>query len=627
MLKRRVILLLLSLQAAVSYSQSPDKANVDSSFHINRGVNLLYYVDNSFNSNQFLIPFIETELKQMGDKYDKQRRKLFSSVDGINYYVSADSASNKVALFFDMFRKVDPKFNERIEARDSSIFNRIKKAQFFLKININAFNNLLEYQFVLVKIEVGAGNDDNFFQLSNYRTASTFIDPNSQDYKTKLRNCLHQLIAETNEQPIPVVYHDNEIINDDATVYTAPGLFTLQADATDSDSDPEQLRYKWTISHLKDGRSWSDVLSVENRKLQVNITDTGTFFIDLLVSDGVNFIPRSYWVISKPPPSLSISASDKAPLFYNGTLFLYSFHRKFKDNDFSSLFRKVKEVTAPVYDNQNWTLLKSKLQVNSTVWDSRRISFYQIRFDKIADSIVNYREIPSGMSLFRFQPSPFSPKDLLGPFYFDVLMNVKPEENIVAPSTHYFKATVDDNGVKSSYNFNIQIAKISRFSPYAHLSEILYYIHGSKITFTQVGLGLEYLVSEELSVNGAVGTSTSKSFRSPVEPFYRIGGSLNLYDYRSIVTLRFSAVGLYKQTHTYDPPVFDSNSQKNIIKSYYNGYKLRVGFGGELNMGFTNSEYHAISISEFLTYYPKGYSLNSFIETGIILKFLFKNSR
>ncbi len=117
--------------------------------------------------------------------------------------------------------------------------------QFFLTININPFNNLIEYQFILYKIDTAGENVIHYMKLQNYRATSVFIDPTNQDYKAKIKTALRQVITEANEPPVSFVTFHNKRVSD--TIFAEQGHINLIADAIDDDSSPDQLTYKWEI--------------------------------------------------------------------------------------------------------------------------------------------------------------------------------------------------------------------------------------------------------------------------------------------------------------------------------------------------------------------------------------------
>ncbi len=92
---RFFLVILTCAISKVSISQNLQKNKETSVFVINVGDKLLYYVNNlASNNNEFLIPFIESELKSMVHKDDLSSDTLFQSVQGLNFYLAGLETNN-----------------------------------------------------------------------------------------------------------------------------------------------------------------------------------------------------------------------------------------------------------------------------------------------------------------------------------------------------------------------------------------------------------------------------------------------------------------------------------------------------------------------------------------------------
>jgi hypothetical protein len=599
-------------------------------FTVKRGVNILYYVDNSPNENQFLIPFIESELKNMICNKDTLKRNLFNSVKSLNFLTSGDKANDTLHAVLDMFNKNNIKYKHyNNETKENEIIvQNLKNQQFFLKINIHTLNNLIEYQFVLFKVRNNPHTKLDYLELRNYRATSVFINPEVLDYKIKLRMALRQIITEGNDPPIPLVTFKNQNVTDD-TIFSQIGRFSLIADAVDNDSSPDQLAYNWEIDQYPN----SNYHSV-GKKLDIVFRDSGVVKIILKVSDGINTAHQEYIAVIRYRPTISILQPTDNKEFYTNTYHLYTYHNTFKLDDFSSIInidRKNINIVGD-QDYSRWSKLIPEVKLRSTV-DETKIGISTITFNKIGeDSISNYKEKPvpylhsryywqlsDESSLFTLDfldKQPFQPdsnhyaQNYI--YTYSIFENNNATEAIRVPTTRYFRVTASDHGIQNSEDFQIHFIKINRLSPFLHFSDLSNIVNKQNYEFTLFGIGAEYLFFRGLSADASLGTSTSHGFSSPVVPYYKIGTNLRLLNYKNLFQATFTVSEIFKKTFSFP------KNENGVI--YGMPYRSRLGFGAYVESNFCKCQLLPASWEYFFTYYPIGYELGSFLEIGVRLK-------
>src|ERR1700744_4788406 len=90
-------MLFLSFACAAQKAKQPLK--------IDAGSSLLYYVENNSGNNQFLIPYVEAELKALNYNGYTRRQPLFKDVNSLNLYISGDNATKALIRAITAFTK------------------------------------------------------------------------------------------------------------------------------------------------------------------------------------------------------------------------------------------------------------------------------------------------------------------------------------------------------------------------------------------------------------------------------------------------------------------------------------------------------------------------------------------
>ncbi|HEX5151028.1 MAG TPA: hypothetical protein VFW07_06245 [Parafilimonas sp.] len=444
---------------------------------------LLYYINaDSTNSNQFLFPVIENELKKLKSSITNDSNSyIFDSVRYLNVYLSLPKINKNRISLIRLFRNDLTVLNsDEGKKRDSIIASNLNNNNFFLLININILDRLLEYQFLIFKLDsVKEGLERKIIRDMNvqeYRATSVFIDPSLNDYKEKIRLALRQLIYEANIPPKPqVIYNNNEI---DSIFFIEKGSkLKFIASQIDEDSPPDQMKYTWALVDSNKKQS----LSINpNIKEQIfDFKKEGDYILYLSVSDGNQTRKQEYIlkVISKP--YISSRAPDSNIYFEDNTFHLYSYRKKYNEQDFSKdLFNisnmNVKvSVGVPTRDTANITLklMQPKSQLYDTSFMSSEITLPKIptRQQGISNEYVSpYTILKTGSTTF----SRFNDSTNYTGVIFELIPSAFTKGNTIIPSTKVFKVTVDDHGVTNSDYFKITYHRVSFINPLVQASFI-----------------------------------------------------------------------------------------------------------------------------------------------------------
>lgn len=305
------------------------RAQLDSSFKILSGSNLLYSYDlTGTNNNAFMIPFIELSLKQLTIDKNRKEANLFDSITNLNLLLAKKEISSKIMkafLYFDRSRTILKETDLDNQKIEKEITTALKKNDYFLLININTLNTLIEFQFILFKIVKPVDNNTlGDIDQTIYRTSSVFVDPNNSDYKDKIIFALKQIFYESDDEPEPVIIRTNKEASKPS--YVLKNIqFTLTASQKDDDSPLEQMTYKWDVIN-PDGTIFF-IPDPFNKNLTLKLEDDGEYKIRLSVNDGIKTGFKSYTFITAERPSVSVRFKNDEDVGYidDRTNVLYNF--------------------------------------------------------------------------------------------------------------------------------------------------------------------------------------------------------------------------------------------------------------------------------------------------------------
>jgi len=247
---------------------------------------LLYYVD-SEKSEQLLVPYIETTLRDMRDSTSS---KLLRSVTSLNILMESKSMGRMLTNFY-KFLNEDAQLNvKQLGEQDKEFVKALTQSELFLKISIKEFNGLLEYDFILYDVVQQEVGKTYLAPTLVYKIgSSTFIDPRSINYKSDLIFAIKQLFPESNQKPELDLFTDKIEIN--GMIYVYPGdTIDFGLRVADADSPQERFIYTWNLGQRDSTPSRSIIFCsrTDQSTLKIVVNDTGNYFIDVRVFDGVD---------------------------------------------------------------------------------------------------------------------------------------------------------------------------------------------------------------------------------------------------------------------------------------------------------------------------------------------------
>lgn len=254
---------------------------------------LIYYVDETPGNTSFLIPFIETYLRDL--RYsDQNLGRVYSEVMSLNQLNENRKLEGKV---IDEFVHADRKQTTLTNspARDSNdamIARNLLRYDAFLVIKIHPLNSLLEYQFFMYNVL--KSTDPKIKDtpiLQDYRSSSVFIDPQSSHHRDDLVFALKQVCAEVNQTPKAQIRVNKRIPKSIAdTFYVALyDTLYLEAVAIDPDSPKERFVYTWTVSD----KAFYGQISYGKETQAIVIDTPAVLSIGLSISDGITQSQRT----------------------------------------------------------------------------------------------------------------------------------------------------------------------------------------------------------------------------------------------------------------------------------------------------------------------------------------------
>lgn len=263
-------------------------------------VKLLYYVA-SDTKQQFLIPFIETTLRELV-LADKKEAHLYGDVKSLNILMENPVMETEI-LDFQRFLNPDENIvqSSAVKKRNTQIAEELKNFQQFLKISIKRYDELLEYEFLLYNVEALSGKASDL-GLEYVRGSSVFIDPRSKTYKNELIFTIRQVCVEANESPdVSVRINAARVGN---SYFFAPGdTIRMEAVPIDNDSPTERFTYRWWPKE-----NWyqdSIILNSDpsDQMQELVIPTTGEFTFCVWVCDGIDTSETTEVMIeTKSPP-------------------------------------------------------------------------------------------------------------------------------------------------------------------------------------------------------------------------------------------------------------------------------------------------------------------------------------
>lgn len=293
--------------------------------------NLLYVIDDDDKlKNDYLVPYVEWALKSL--TRGGSDTKVFDTVRSLNILLSQKGTSILTNAFTQRSPKILLEFASRLNdntlsEHDLAMLNQLYQFQYLIYVKINSFQSLLEYQFILSRIEptkLDANNNKKglpFIDNTNYSTASVFVDPASAYYKEKIMQGLKQLITVANECPKPTIVANCHASSD--TIYAQTNKETeLEALENDKDSPKDQTTYRWDIRDM-DGRP---LYRSTDKKINYRFVNAGQYQLALTIHDGICDSTKLYTVAAATPPEIIVTGSGCD--YYDNAYHFYSFSKR-----------------------------------------------------------------------------------------------------------------------------------------------------------------------------------------------------------------------------------------------------------------------------------------------------------
>lgn len=278
---------------------------------------LIYYVDET-TSTPFLVPFIETYLKDLTYS-NKELQPVYSDVISLNILFENRKIEGKIIdAFIHADRNQTSLGNSKPrDMRDAEVANSLLNYDKFLVIKIRSFNSLLEYQFLMY--DVLKNNEEGVKDspvLKSYRSSSVFVDPQSPNHKDELIFALKQVCAEVNERPKAEIRVNGYIPKSSAdTVYlSVTDTAFIEGIAIDPDSPKERLGYTWSVSR----ESLYGQIAYGKQKQSIKIDTSAIITIGVVISDGIGQSDKTEVTVEFIyPPQITVEEMGNTILDWN----------------------------------------------------------------------------------------------------------------------------------------------------------------------------------------------------------------------------------------------------------------------------------------------------------------------
>jgi hypothetical protein len=412
---------------------------------------LLYYVDDS-RYEAFLIPFIETYLKDLSLKY-KDPQPVFSEVISLNRLFENRKIEGKIIdAFIYADRKTTSLQNSRErDRRDATIANSLLNYDRFLIIKISAFRELLEYQFLMFDvIKNKTPGVKDMPVLESYRSSSTFLNPIAPTAKEELAFTIKQVCPEVNESPEARISINSKIPSSlfDTVFIKVKDTLKISGLVIDPDSPNERFTYTWRVS---DEMLYGQLS--HGKATQKIVLDTPTVFnIALTVGDGITLSPKT---------TVTVKVIDQ-PTIEMGSSSNVAFLNDLPDDIFSTDLSKIRDdIQHDDYYTSEYLFIKNIWGRSFILNGEDSLTLYyskgniRVKNSNAPDSIIETTfktdKLQRGnCALFRFYP----------------------RRELHTSNNYYYTFYADDHAVKSR-NLNlkvsfIKIRQVTLFNEYAY---------------------------------------------------------------------------------------------------------------------------------------------------------------
>ncbi len=573
------------------------RVNAQKSMILQPNANLLYLVDeHNTQKNDYLVPYIEWALKSL--TYAGSDRNVFDTVRSLNILLSKKGTS----VFTDAFTKQSPDvadkfvslmFDKKLTEHDSAVLSQLYQFQYLIYIKINTFQSLLEYQFVLSRIdptELDANKKEKglpFNDNTNYSTASVFVDPASANYKEKIMQGLKQLVIQANECPWPAIVANCHTTGD--TIYAQTNKETvLEALDNDKDSPKDQITYRWDIMDMK-GRP---LYRSTDKKINYRFANAGEYHLELTIHDGICDSTKKYKVIAATPPEISVTGGGCD--YYDNAYHFYSFSKRptavsavRKAWDVLSRINFVKEADysyswSSVSNGKVQAKAAKVAKVNGVYYKQTSLSICTNKNYVKGITIAELKGNEAGSLLYKAKFT--GPGDYTPPVFYqeqgnsvsehaglsanvpdepdtswsytlhckDILLQQKQAEEVY-PSEKNYRVQAAANGIASTKDISYRYHKLKNYAIVFNTAMLLNDHNNTLQNMLCLGAGAKYIPTQLLSFFGSFALAIPARNTTTTLPFDQIisakgGLNVNIYNSRRI---QVSGEALY-----YNHPIF-----------------------------------------------------------------------
>jgi hypothetical protein len=241
------------------------------------------------SGDKYLLPLIESSLADLKEL----KIPVFESVTNLNQITSNITSEKNLREVVNFFSDKISVVSDSVKKFQQQISRILVDNDYFLSININKLESILEYQFYLYNVKnLFTEQYDTLISLSNKNIAkpdystSFFINIAKNDYKDILRFQVAKMFPFTNEIPKAIIAAGTEakkeIFLDITDSVTLNGNYS-----NDFETPFDNLTFKWAVLD-KENKQVEDILIQKNGSLLKFFgSKIGEYFVTLAVNDGI----------------------------------------------------------------------------------------------------------------------------------------------------------------------------------------------------------------------------------------------------------------------------------------------------------------------------------------------------
>ena len=449
---------------------------------------LLYYVDDS-KYEPFLVPFIETYLKDLAFRY-KDQQPVFSEVISLNRLFENRKIEGKIidAFIYSDRKTTSLKNSRERDRRDATIANSLLNYDRFLIIKISSFKELLEYQFLMYDvIKNKTPGVKDMPVLESYRSSSIFVNPTASTVKENLAFAIKQVCPEVNETPEAHISINSKVPTSlfDTVFIKVRDTLSISALVIDPDSPNERFTYNWTVS---DEMLYSQ-LSHGKAMQKLVLDKLAVFTLYLIVGDGISQSSKT---------AVTVKVIDQ-PTIEMGNSGNVAFLSDLPKDMFSTDLSKIRDdVKQDDYYTSEYLFIKNIWGRSFILNGEDSLSLYfskgnmRVKNSNAPDSIIE-----TAIRTKKLIDTSDNPKKA-----YCALVSFYPRGKLQTSNYYYYTFYADDHAVKSR-NLNLKVSFI-KIRQVTFFNEYVYtWLGGRKGSIGNALLGMGWRPFGFLQINGA----------------------------------------------------------------------------------------------------------------------------